>query len=258
MATIKLPTVITTDQVRISALSTLFPACSIAALEAELKQQLRLQPPPDVRAFDLYPPRELTLYGAQALAPDKLLEQAQKLAATIIEQAICAELGAAIMVGSLDESDEYSVLFSSLVALSAAEKICAAVDPKYGINSYKEATRWEDKAPLETGACAIYHDLYQSMVALSHKLEVSLSYLTHHLTLVLPATHLPFLLAHTGSYASAWETLQAACPELELAVLPELTWSKEPCALLICNDTTLGPPGLFSIGWRYYTTSSGC
>lgn len=46
MATIKLPTVITTDQVRISALSTLFPARSIAALEAELKQQLRLQPPP--------------------------------------------------------------------------------------------------------------------------------------------------------------------------------------------------------------------
>lgn len=64
MATIELPTVITTDQIRISALNTLFPACSIAALEAELKQQLRLQPPPDVRSFDLYPPRELTLYGA--------------------------------------------------------------------------------------------------------------------------------------------------------------------------------------------------
>ncbi len=247
MAIIELPTVITTAQVRISALSSLFPACSMAALEAELKQQLRLQPPPDIRAFDLYPPRELTLYGAQALAPDKLLMQAQKLAATIIDQAICAELSAAIVVASLDESDEYSVLFSSLVALSSAEKIISAVDPKYGINSYKEATRWEDKAPLETGACAIYHDIYQSMVALSHKLEVSLSYLTHHLTLVLPATHLPFLLAHTGSYASAWETIKAACPKLELVVLPELTWSKEPCALLICNDATLGHPGYLAL-----------
>lgn len=148
MATIELPTVITTDQVRISALSSLFPACSMAALEAELKQQLRLQPPPDVRAFDLYPPRELTLYGAQELAPDKLLMQAQKLAATIIDQAICAELSAAIVVASLDESDEYSVLFSSLVALSSAEKIISAVDPKYGIKSYKEATRWPARAYL--------------------------------------------------------------------------------------------------------------
>lgn len=85
------------------------------------------------------------------------------------------------------------------------------------------------------------------MVALSHKLEVSLSYLTHHLTLVLPATHLPFLLAHTGSYASAWETIKAACPKLELAVLPKLTWSKEPCALLICNDATLGHPGYLAL-----------
>ena len=102
------------------------------------------------------------------------------------------------------------------MALSSAEKIISAVDPKYGIKSYKEATRWEDKAALETGACAIYHAPYQSMVALSQKLAVSLSYLTHHLTLVLPATHLPFLLAHTGSYASAWETIKAACPKLEL------------------------------------------
>ena len=47
--------------------------------------------------------------------------QAQKLAATIIDQAICAELSAAIVVASLDESDEYSVLFSSLVALSGAK-----------------------------------------------------------------------------------------------------------------------------------------
>ncbi len=32
------------------------------------------------------------------------------------------------------------------------------------------------------------------------------------------------------------------------AGLPELTWSKEPCALLICNDATLGHPGYLALG----------
>ncbi len=109
---------------------------------------------------------------------------------------------------------------------------------------------WSDKVqypPL--GSAAIYRDLtllcaklHTQMGERGEKGEI-LTHSSNHLTLVVPDTHIPFLLAKTGAGESALTMIKILLPELKLLAVPKLESKQGPCALLLCTSDVFGPVG---------------
>lgn len=112
---------------------------------------------------------------------------------------------------------------------------------------------WLAKAQQrEHGSTEIFHDLtllweklLPQMVASNTQMAASKSSL---ITLVVPVTHIPFLLTKTSEGESAFAMLQAVLPQVELLAVPQINdKAGNPCALLLCNNDAFGPVGYMAV-----------
>lgn len=107
---------------------------------------------------------------------------------------------------------------------------------------------WPDKAQaLPIGSAAIFKDLTSLNEQLRSQMQENTSYHGNKLTLIVPTSHVPFLMAKTGSCDSALAMLKAALPNLELLTVPALECQQKTCALLICTSEAYGPAGYLSL-----------
>ena len=114
---------------------------------------------------------------------------------------------------------------------------------------------WSGKAhKLPHGSDAIYHDLTLLCAQLRTQMGTSLTHSSNHLTLLVPASHLSFLLAKTDTGESALTMFKALMPEVELVMVPQLLYKKEsnPCALLLCTSNALSPVGYMAVEGVFY------
>lgn len=110
------------------------------------------------------------------------------------------------------------------------------------------AFSWPDKVKhLQQGSQAIFTDLTQLHEKLRTQMDESNIYQGNKLTLIVPTSHVPFLMAKTGSYDSALAMIKAALPNLELLTVPALEFQQKAYAMLICTSQAYGPAGYLSL-----------
>ena len=143
----------------------------------------------------------------------------------------------------------YKALCSDLADKLIAGDFCK-VDPLHiqpNPNTVKGTlTPWAHKIQYsDSGSRGIFDDFYAMAKDLSSNMEGSLGYIGRSLTLMLPASHMPYLLAKTGVHSSALEMIHAAFPCLKFMSVPELKTESKSFAVLVCSGNEYGPAGYF-------------
>lgn len=147
----------------------------------------------------------------------------------------------------------YQALFSELVDLIKKNQLPKIEPTKQAFTSPSgdtaHASMWHYKlSSSQFGSQGVFNDLCSLAHELSKNMKVPLGYLTstRNLFLMVPDSHMPYLLAKTGSSCSALDMLQAAFPYLKLMCVPELKAEDKGYALLACYDDVYGYPGFFA------------
>lgn len=149
----------------------------------------------------------------------------------------------------------YKALCSDLVDEVTAGNFCK-VDPiqaqatGQNLSKLSYVSTWEHKIQQsDSGSVGIFNDFYAMAEKLGSKVPGSLGHIGRNMTLLLPASYMPYLLAKTGVHSSALEMMHAAFPCLKFMSVPELkTESKTECksfAVLVCSGNEYGPAGYF-------------
>lgn len=164
----------------------------------------------------------------------KANELACKIASSKLDHALETELPACINV-MLNEGKITSISTES-------------VEPEPPYSGPLVVSAWADKAQvLPNGSTAIFNDLTILNAQLRSQMQESTSYHGNKLTLIVPDSHVPFLMAQTGSCDSALAMLKAALPNLELLTVPALKRQEEAYVLLICTSQAYGPACYLSL-----------
>lgn len=151
----------------------------------------------------------------------------------------------------------YQAAFSELIELIKSYQKLTKItpqqlgdtDPYVTKGTIEKVTNWRDKVHHSPfGSQAIFNDLYALAQALSQSTGFPLGYLNGYctLSLLVASSHVPYLLAKTGSCCSAFDMLKAAFPKLKVMSTPELKTKYEAYALLACVDDVYGRPGFFA------------
>lgn len=225
-----------------SILTTLFPFAQEEALQhlnGALEQQLwrkipygfayRLPKQEAIKAeFYIRNPND----SAQILA--KVAKQAAEFAHALAYQVMC---------------DELSKGLTSEQLTKIAPKELQSTDHDLAADNHARlAVHWPEKIKLSPlGAQAIFNDVVWSIQELSRQLKINPGYLSCHLTLAVPTSHTPYLMAHTGVLSSAYDMLKATYPELKIVAISELKADEQSRALLVYADQTFGPAGYFAL-----------
>ncbi|MDT3662689.1 MAG: hypothetical protein ROM54_04115 [Anaerobiospirillum sp.] len=107
-------------------------------------------------------------------------------------------------------------------------------------------TPWVHKIKYsDSGSAEIFGDFYTAAEKLSSNMRGSLGYIGRSMTLMLPASHMPYLLAKTGVHSSALEMIHAAFPDLKFMSVPELKTEDKSFAVIVCSGNEYGPAGYF-------------
>ncbi len=225
-----------------SILTNLFPFAREEALKhtsGALEQQLWRQVP---YGFGHRIPKQEDIkaefYARNPNVSDKILDkvttQAAEFAHAMAYQVMCDELTQAL------KSEQ-------LTKVKAKEWIAPDYDPDSSTTS-NHAQNWPEKIKISSfGPEAIFNDVVYSMETLGRQLKINPGYLSRYLTLAVPTSHMPYLMAHTGILSSAYDTLKATYPELKIVAISELATDYLACALLVYADNTFGPAGYFAL-----------
>ena len=181
---------------------------------------------------------KIEFYAKNINASDKLIEQITPQAAEFAHaqayQLMCDELAKGLKNEKLTK---------------IAPKELQSTDSDLASNSAARLARtWLEKierSPL--GAQAILNDVVWSLEELGRQLHTNPGYLSRHLTLAVPTSHMPYLMAHTGVLSSAYDMLKASYPDLKIVAISELDTGKQACALLVYADKSFGPAGYFAL-----------
>ena len=105
---------------------------------------------------------------------------------------------------------------------------------------------WEHKIQQsDSGSVGIFNDFYAMAEELDSNMPGSLGHIGRSMTLLLPASHMPYLLAKTGVHSSALEMMHAAFPCLKFISVPELKTESKSFAMLVCSGNEYGSAGYF-------------
>ena len=143
----------------------------------------------------------------------------------------------------------YKALCSDLADLLIAGNFCKAkprhIQPRpNAVNG--TLTPWAHKIKhSDSGSRGIFDDFYAMAKDLSSNMEGSLGYIGRSMTLLLPASHMPYLLAKTDVHSSALEMMHAAFPCLKFMSVPELKTKSNSFAVLVCSGNEYGQAGYF-------------
>lgn len=150
---------------------------------------------------------------------------------------------------SIKASLNYKALCSDLADKLIAGDFCK-VDPLHiqpNPNTVNGTlTPWAHKIQYsDSGSIEIFNDFYAMAEKLDSNMPGSLGYIGRSLTLLLPASHMPYLLAKTGVHSSALEMIHAAFPYLKFMSVPELKTESKSFAVLVCSGNEYGSAGYF-------------
>lgn len=166
------------------------------------------------------------------------LTQANELACKIASSKLDHELEAEIPACINIMLDDGEITFISAESLEVESPYS---DPVF-------VSSWSDKTHhLQQGSEELFTDLNELHEQLRAQMKESCCYHGNKLTLIVPTSHVPFLMAKTGSCDSALAMLKAALPNLELLTVPALKCQQKTCALLICTSEAYGPAGYLSL-----------
>lgn len=145
--------------------------------------------------------------------------------------------------------DEFTANIKGLSLTTVEPKELKATDQYFHFTGAPSlTTKWDFKLnSSKLGSMAIVNDIGLSIKTLSSKLELNQGYISRNLTLAVPPSHMPYLMAHTGTLSSAYDMLKATFPGLKIIAIPELADGVINRALLIYADTTFGPAGYFLV-----------
>lgn len=151
----------------------------------------------------------------------------------------------------------YKALCSDLADNLTAGNFCKVepshIQPTSNAVKYR-LTQWVHKIQYsDCGSAEIFGDFYTAAERLGSNMQGSLGYIGRSMTLMLPTSHIPYLLAKTGVHSSALEMIHAAFPCLKFMSVPELKTesksegksSSKSFAVLVCSGNEYGSAGYF-------------
>ena len=147
----------------------------------------------------------------------------------------------------------YKALCSDLANNLTVGKFCKVepshIQPTSNAVKYR-LTQWVHKIQYsDCGSAEIFGDFYTAAERLGSNMQGSLGYIGRSMTLMLPTSHIPYLLAKTGVHSSALEMIHAAFPCLKFMSIPELKTEDKTegksFAVLVCSGNEYGPAGYF-------------
>lgn len=232
-------------------LSQLFPIKTAEEFDTDRQLMMLRAQPQDKYDFDKATMQSKEVYSQEILdfhakelkqkQLDNLKASAQGLAKSMLYKALFSEL-----VKTIDENlatTNKNEDPNTFIVVDTANNL----EPNKNKNEFgKAGYTWAAKIGMAKGSYYIYKDIYNLMLKQSNKIGANLDELAKKMTLLVPASHMPYLVAPTNLNCSALAMLNASFPELKTEVTPALTTGSKQLAVLICDDKGIfGKAGYF-------------
>lgn len=169
----------------------------------------------------------------QASPANNLLDEIKKLAQIQVEKAICSELF------EVAKSEQQKNRFETH-NLALSDPTLKKTDLQ------KSAFHWKDKILSQAAPLAFYNDLIPLIDKSNTNFGLGVTLQTPKLTLFVPTSHMPYLMAQTSTYPSALDMLTKTYPKLKIIAIPELSTKSDSFILAVRdNDAFFGKAGYF-------------
>ena len=168
----------------------------------------------------------------QATPTQNLLNEIKKLAQIQVEKAICSEL---FEVAKSEQKNRFKT--NPLVYSDPTIK---------NNNPQKAAFHWKDKITSQAAPLAFYKDLIPLIDNSNTNLGLGVTLQNPKMTLFVPTSHMPYLMAQTSTYPSTLDMLTKTYPKLKIIAIPELSTKYDSFILAARDDDAFfGKAGYF-------------
>lgn len=142
-----------------------------------------------------------------------------------------------------------STLAQSLIYSKMSSQLISYIE-RADVPKAQASSNWFDLLlPSRLGPVNIYRDLYMLMDSMQIKLGEGLSNLSNlsqNMTLMVPSSHYPYLMAKDDTDCSVLDMLKKTFPELNAVTIPELNTGKKSYVVLTYNSPSFGNAGYFA------------